>query len=147
MASNNNSQKFNSKFGGVSAKKSSSVDTDQLMKLKENNHMEWEKILDLYFTAQDPTIGTFLTPQADGTPQGYQKRPPMKTDEQWANLANSELKFLVAADIKKLRMEEWTLHNQALDADIEKYKKWYALILRTLSSRRRASEVTRLDPS
>ena len=49
MASNNNSQKFNSKFGGVSAKKSSSVDTDQLVKLKENNHMEWEKILDLYF--------------------------------------------------------------------------------------------------
>ena len=39
MASNNNSQKFNSKFGGVSAKKSSSVDTDQMVKLKENNHI------------------------------------------------------------------------------------------------------------
>ena len=63
MASNNNSQKYNSKFGGVSAKKSSSVDTDQLIKVKENNHMEWQKILDLYFTAQDPIIGTLQQPR------------------------------------------------------------------------------------
>jgi hypothetical protein len=135
MASNNNSQKFNSKFGGVSAKKSSSVDTDQLMKLKENNHMEWEKILDLYFTAQDPTIGTFLTPQADGTPQGYQKRPPLRTTEEWSDLHAEELKFLHKEDIKKLRMKEWEEYTQLLNSDTEKYKKWYALILRTLSTR------------
>ena len=134
MASNNNSQKYNSKFGGVSAKKSSSVDTDQLMKLRENNHMEWEKILDLYFTAQDPIIGTFLTPQADGTPQGYQKRPPMRTNEQWTALAAEELKFLQKDDIKKLRMKEWEEHTQLLNSDTENYKRWYALIMRTLST-------------
>ena len=73
--------------------------------------MEWVKNIDLYFTAQEPIIGTFLTPQANGTPQGYQKRPPMITNEQWTALTAEELKFLHKDDIKKLRRTVWEKKN------------------------------------